>query len=185
MAETTSKQVALGTKAPDFKIGDVATGKSRTLDQLKGNEATVIMFICNHCPYVKHVNEELIRIANDYGKKGVNFVAISSNDIESHPEDGPEQMLAVSEELGYPFPYLFDHLQAAAKAYGAQCTPDIFVYDRKLKLVYHGQVDDSRPDNGVPVTGKDLRAALHAVVTMQPPVSNQKPAVGCSIKWKA
>lgn len=180
-----STNVLLGTKAPDFKLGNVLTGKTNTLDQLKGREATAVMFICNHCPYVKHVNEELINIAVDYGKKGVNFIAISANDVETYPEDGPDRMREVAEQLGYPFPYLYDSTQDVARAYDAACTPEIYLFDKKLKLVYHGQIDDSRPGNNVPVNGKDLRAALHAVATGQPVNLEQKPAVGCSIKWKA
>jgi thiol-disulfide isomerase/thioredoxin len=147
--------------------------------------ATVIMFICNHCPYVKHVNSELIRIARDFNAKGVRFIAISSNDASQYPEDGPEEMSRTAQRLGYPFPYLYDESQEVARAYDAACTPDLFVYDKDLILIYHGQIDGSRPGNNIPVSGSDLRMALENFFEGKPALADQKPSVGCSIKWKA
>jgi len=184
MAET-SMMVPLGTPAPHFELIDTVSGKKMTLDELKSDHATVILFICNHCPYVKHVQHELVKLAQDYQPKGVSFIAISSNDPISYPEDGPQQMKEVAESVGYPFPYLFDETQDVARAYKAACTPDIFVYDGDLTLAYRGQLDGSRPGNDVPVTGEDLRAALNNLLAGQPISSMQKPSMGCSIKWKA
>jgi peroxiredoxin len=183
MAEA-SLMVPLGTPAPHFELMDTVSGERMSLDELKSEQATVILFICNHCPYVKHVQQGLIELAQDYIPKGVTFVAISSNDPENFPEDAPENMKEVAERLGYPFPYLFDETQDVARAYRAACTPDIFVYEGDLKLAYRGQLDDSRPKNDVPVTGKDLRAALDNMLDGKPVSQVQKPSLGCSIKWK-
>lgn len=184
MPATPSSMIPLGTMAPDFQLPDTISGKEISLLELSGSCATVVMFICNHCPYVKHVNNELIQLSKDYGYRGVNFVAISSNDREQFPEDGPDAMRKVAHELAYPFPYLFDETQAVAKAFGAACTPDFFVFDRALRLTYRGQLDDSRPGNDIPVTGSDIRQALEAMLQGLPVSENQKPGIGCSIKWK-
>lgn len=184
MAETLSTMVALGTKAHEFILPDTVSGKNFSLRDLKSDKGTVMMFICNHCPFVKHVNKELVRLANDYMPKGISFIAVSSNDIVNYPEDSPEKMQQVAKELGYPFPYLYDESQQVARAYGAACTPDFFIYDMDLKLVYRGQLDDSRPSNGIPVTGKDIRNALDNLLSGKPVSSEQKPSIGCNIKWK-
>jgi peroxiredoxin len=183
MAEI-SKMMALGTAAPDFTLTDTVSGKQVSLEAEKSDVATVVMFICNHCPYVKHVDQQLVAMANDYQPKGVSFIAISSNDAQQYPDDGPDQMKAVARRLGYPFPYLYDETQAVARSYDAACTPEFFVFDGDLKLTYRGQMDGSRPGNDVPVTGEDLRAALDAMLAGQAPVAAQKPSMGCSIKWK-
>jgi len=175
---------ALGTAAPDFVLPDTITGNQLSLQGLKGEVATVIAFICNHCPFVKHVNTELVRLAADYAVKGISFIAISSNDAAAYPEDGPELMKQVAEELGYSFPYLYDETQQVAKDYQAACTPDFFVYDREAKLVYRGQLDDSRPGNNIPVTGSDIRHALDCLLNGQPVPAEQRPGIGCNIKWK-
>jgi peroxiredoxin len=176
--------VTLGTKAPDFELPDTKTGQTISLASQRGKNATVIMFICNHCPFVKHVNAELVKLANDYIPKGVGFIAISSNDAVNYPGDGPEAMKQRALELGYPFPYCYDETQQVARAYDAACTPDFFVYDKKLQLVYRGQLDDSRPGNSYPVTGRDLRMALDALLTGLPVALEQRPSMGCNIKWK-
>ncbi|MFQ5710111.1 MAG: thioredoxin family protein [bacterium] len=184
MVDTPSRMVPLGFRAPAFTLPDTVTGKAMSLDELKSDVATIVMFLCNHCPFVKHVNPELVRLAKEYQSKGVAFVAISSNDAENYPEDSPDKMKEVAAELGYPFPYLYDETQEVAKAYDAACTPDLYLFDRGLKLVYRGQLDDSRPGNGIPVTGKDLRAALDDVLAGRPLNPDQKPSIGCNIKWK-
>lgn len=184
MAATPSKMIPLGTKAPDFTLPDVVSGKMMSLNELKSQKATVIMFICNHCPYVKHVNHELVRLARDYQPKGVAFIAISSNDVAQYPEDGPEEMKKVAQQLGYPFPYLHDESQDVARAYDAACTPDIYIFDKDLKLAYRGQLDDARPGNNAPVTGNDVRAALDNLLSGKPVSPEQKPSIGCNIKWK-
>lgn len=176
--------VALRTTAPGFTLPDTISGKNISLEEIKGEKATLIMFICNHCPFVKHVNEELVKLANDYMNKGIGFVAISSNDVESHPEDDPVLMKKTAEELQYPFPYCYDETQLIARAYHAACTPDFFIYDKNLKLVYRGQLDDSRPGNEIPVTGKDIRLALDCILNNQPVSADQRPGIGCNIKWK-
>lgn len=142
------------------------------------------MFICNHCPFVKHVNDELVKLANDYGNKGIGFVAISSNDAENYPEDSPGNMKKVAAQLKYPFPYLYDETQQVAMLYNAACTPDFFIYDENLQLVYRGQLDDSRPGNEIPVTGNDIRLALDCIIGNQPVSADQRPGIGCNIKWK-
>ena len=183
MSETTVR-LPLGARAPDFALTDTISGKVMSLAGLKSARATVVMFICNHCPYVKHVDSALVSLAKDYAPRGVSFVAISSNDPIQYPDDGPDKMKAEAERVGYPFPYLFDETQAVARRYGAVCTPDTFVFDGSLKLAYRGQLDDTRPRSGQPATGADVRAALDAILTCQPVNSMQKPSVGCSIKWK-
>jgi len=184
MARTLSTMVALGTSAPDFTLYDAISGKNISLENVKGDVATVIMFICNHCPFVKHVNAELVRLANDYKNKGIGFVAISSNDVVNYPDDSPVLMKEVAKQLKYPFSYLYDESQSVAKAYNAACTPDFFIYDKDLKLVYRGQLDDSRPGNEIPVTGKDIRHALDCLIKGQLVPEFQRPSIGCNIKWK-
>ena len=184
MAETPSKMNELGFTAPEFKLFDTVSDEFKTLEELKSDRATVIMFICDHCPFVKHVNHELVNVANEYIPKGASFIAISSNDAESYPEDGPSKMKEYAKKLKYPFPYLYDETQDIARAYDAACTPDFFIFDQKLKCVYRGQLDDSRPSNGKPVTGKDLRNALDAVLAGKEVSKDQRPSIGCNIKWK-
>lgn|SRR4030095_12410543 len=184
MARTPSVMVPLGTRAPQFNLPDTVTGKYFSLIDLKGKVATVIMFICNHCPFVKHVNQELVKLANDYNKRGIGFAAISANDIAGYPDDSPLLMKQVAIQLNYPFPYLYDETQEVAKAYDAACTPDFFVFGKDLKLVYRGQLDDSRPGNSIPVNGKDIRNALDCLISGQPVPEEQKPGIGCNIKWK-
>jgi peroxiredoxin len=174
----------LGTTAPGFNLLDTITGKKVGLNEIKSDIATVIMFICNHCPYVKHVNQELVRLYEDYHPRGISFAAISSNDIAAYPEDSPSRMKETASEIGYQFPYLYDETQEAAKAYQAACTPDFYIFDMDLKLVYRGQLDDSRPGNGKPVTGRDIRNALNNIISGIPVNLNQVPSIGCSIKWK-
>jgi peroxiredoxin len=176
--------LALGTPAPAFTLPDTVSGKMMSLVDLKSDRATVVMFICNHCPYVKHVQTQLVKLAQDYQPQGVVFVAISSNDVAQYPEDGPEAMKADAERLGYPFPYLFDETQQAARAYQAACTPDFYIFDGRLSLVYRGQLDGARPGNQIPVTGQDVRAALDNLLAGRPVNPEQWPSVGCNIKWK-
>jgi peroxiredoxin len=175
--------LALGTKAPDFRLPDT-DGRSVSLADFAGAKALLVMFLCNHCPFVKHVQKELVRLANDYDGRGVGIVAISSNDVAAYPQDGPEAMRAEKARVGYPFPYLFDETQEVAKAYRAACTPDLFLFDAQQMLVYRGQLDDSRPGKDVPVTGEDLRRALHAVLAGGTVDARQKASIGCNIKWK-
>ena len=184
MSLTPSTMIDLGTSAPDFTLLDVISDNKVSLSELKSKTATVIMFICNHCPYVKHINEELVRLADHYIPKGVSFVAINSNDYTAHPDDSPQNMLWVAQTLHYPFTYLVDETQKVAKAYDAACTPDFFIYDTDMKLVYRGQLDDSRPSNQIPSDGKDIRAALDAILSGQKPSPRQRPSIGCDIKWK-
>jgi len=174
----------LGTTAPDFKLPDT-NGKTVALADCKGKPAWLVMFICNHCPYVKHVRAGLAQLARDYLPRGVAIVGINSNDVANYPEDSPDRMKDEVKAAGYLFPYLYDESQAVAKAYRAACTPDIYLFDKNRKLVYRGQLDDSRPGNGIPVTGKDLRVALDAVLAGKPVSPNQKASTGCNIKWKA
>ena len=176
--------LALGTSAPDFQLPDTS-GKTVTLADFKGAPALVVMFICNHCPYVVHVRAGLAQLGRDYQPKGVAMVAISSNDAASYPADGPARMKEEAKSAGYTFPYLYDESQVVAKEYRAACTPDIYLFDGDRKLVYRGQFDESRPGNGAPVTGKDLRAALEAVLAGKPVAAKQTPSMGCNIKWKA
>jgi peroxiredoxin len=176
--------VALGSAAPDFVLPDVVTGKAVSRADVAGPKGMLAMFICRHCPFVKHVQDELAKIGHHYARGGVGIVAISANDESAHPEDSPANLAAMSKELGFSFPYLFDGSQDVAKAYDAQCTPDFFLYDAKGALVYRGQLDDSRPGNGLPVTGKDLRGALDALVAGRAISTEQRPSIGCNIKWK-
>lgn len=185
MAATPSTMLELGTKAPNFELLDPMTGKNISLERIQSDQATVIMFICNHCPYVKHVSHELAQLGEDYIPKDVSFVAISSNDVGRYPEDAPEKMKEIAEEWDLPFPYLYDETQEVAKAYQAACTPDFYIFDSNLKLVYRGQLDDSRPGNNVPVSGKDIRNALENILAGMPVNKNQKPSIGCNIKWKS
>lgn len=182
--ETPSTMIPLGTKAPDFKLIDTVSGKTLALQDLKSDKATVIMFISNHCPYVKHIRQELIKLAKNYQPKDIAFVAICSNDAKSYPEDSPKRMREVAKEFEFTFPYLHDETQEVAKAYHAACTPDFYIFDKDLKCVYRGQLDDSRPGNKNPVTGKNMRQALDNILTGKPVDANQKPSQGCNIKWK-
>jgi len=184
MAQTLSNMILLNTIAPYFNLFDTVSGTFKSLKDLQGKKATVIYFICNHCPFVIHVNSTLVRIANDYKSKGVSFIAISSNDVENYPQDSPELMKVKAKEEGYQFPYLYDETQDVAKAYAAACTPDCYVYDSDLKLVYRGQLDDSRPGNGVEVTGDDLTNSLDCLLSKTENLRLQKPSIGCNIKWK-
>ena len=183
LAESTML-LELGAPAPDFHLPDVVTGKTISLDTFAGRKALVVMFICRHCPYVVHVKEELARLGRDYAGQPAGIVAISANDAASYPMDAPASLKQMAEELGFQFPYCYDESQKTAKAYAAACTPDFYVFDENRKLVYRGQLDDSRPGNGVPVTGRDLRAAIDAVLAGRPVSSKQKPSIGCNIKWK-
>lgn len=183
MVETASTMLPLGTEAPDFELPDTE-GNTVRLDDFEDAPALLVVFMCNHCPYVKHVREGLVELTRKYMDKGVAVVAISSNDVEAYPQDSPERMKQEAEQHGYPFPYLYDETQEVAKAYRAACTPDFYVFDEDQKLVYRGQMDDSRPGSDVPVTGKDLRAALDAVLEGRPVPGDQKPSAGCNIKWK-
>lgn len=176
--------IALGTKAPDFKLLDSISGKSYSLKDSQGSKAIVIMFICNHCPYVKHVIHELVHLAKDYQAKDISFVAISANDAVAYPEDSPEKMAELAKQLGFSFPYLYDATQTTAKAYHAACTPDFFVFDKNFICVYRGQLDGSRPGNKIPVTGENIRSALDNILIEQPINPQQVPSMGCNIKWK-
>jgi len=179
-----STMLELGTKAPDFNLPDVTTGKFVSLSTFAGQKALLVMFICQHCPYVKHIKDELVRVGKDYVPKGVGMVAISSNDVANYPDDSPAHLKAMVSELKLNFSVCYDESQAAAKAYRAACTPEFYLFDKDRKLVYRGQLDDSRPKNDLPVTGKDLRAALEALLSQKPISSDQKPGIGCNIKWK-
>ncbi len=184
MSDTPSNMLPLGTQAPYFNLLDTVNGKWSSLDDVKGKRGTVVMFICNHCPFVKHVNEEIVRVANDYRVRGFGFVAISSNDAEKYPQDHPSEMWQNARIQNFTFPYLYDESQETAHAYDAACTPDFYLFDAELKLVYRGQLDDSRPGNGIPSNGRDLREALDNLLNNRPPVALQKPSIGCNIKWK-
>tara|TARA_B100000524_G_C23648509_1_gene369356 strand:+ start:1521 stop:2075 length:555 start_codon:yes stop_codon:yes gene_type:complete len=184
MARTPSKMVKLGTKAKDFNLLDVTTNDFRSLDKLKGKCGTVIMFICNHCPYVKHVNKTIVKLANKYIKREVNFIAISSNDIINYPEDSPELMKKNAVNNDFIFPYLYDEDQQVAKKYDAACTPDFYLYNSSLRLIYRGQLDDSRPGNGIICDGNDLDYAISCILEKKDNPRDQKPSIGCNIKWK-
>ncbi|MBK8606531.1 MAG: thioredoxin family protein [Chitinophagaceae bacterium] len=184
MARTYSEMIALGTAIPAFSLPDTVSEKMISIDTIKGEYGTLILFICNHCPFVVHVNDELVKLANDYKEKGIGFIAISANDIVKHPDDAPEKMKAIAIESAYPFPYCYDETQEVAKAFGAACTPDFFIYDANNLLVYRGQLDDSRPGNGIPVTGTDIRKALDNLISNEPVSKEQRPSIGCNIKWK-
>jgi peroxiredoxin len=183
MVKTASTMLPLGTKAPDFSLVNV-DGRTISLADQKNAKALLVIFMCNHCPFVKHIAEGLTQLANDYLARGVAIVGINSNDTSAHPEDSPERMVQEAELRGYPFPYLFDEDQSVAKAYRAACTPDFFLFDGQQRLVYRGQLDSSRPNSGIPVTGKDLRAALDSVLAGRPVDTDQAPSIGCNIKWK-
>ena len=182
MVKTESTMLPLGSTAPPFSLTNV-DGQVVTLEDFADSRALLVMFICNHCQYVIHVAEQLAVLGNEYMQKGVGVVAVSANDISTHPADSPEQMVREAEERGYPFPYLYDEDQSVAKAYRAACTPDFFVFDQNKRLTYRGQLDDSRPESGIPVTGTDLRNALDATLAEQPVPDPQKPSLGCNIKW--
>lgn len=184
MAATPSAMIELGTPAPQFSLPDTVTGRMYGLDDIKAENATVVMFICNHCPYVLHIVESLSVAAAEYASKGIGFAAISSNDVENYPQDSPERMKEFAEANKFTFPYLYDESQETAKAYHAECTPDIFVYDKALKLVYRGQYDASRPGNGIEATGMDLKDALDCILSGNPVDPDQTPSIGCNIKWK-
>ncbi|WP_058188184.1 thioredoxin family protein [Terracidiphilus gabretensis] len=185
MARTESTMLTLGTIAPDFALTDVVTGKTVRRDDFKGSDALLVLFICAHCPFVKHIEKELAQFGKDYAGKPLAVVAISSNDAVAYPADNAAGLKQQAETFGFNFPYLLDETQEVAKAYDAVCTPDIFLFDRDWKLAYRGQFDGSRPGNGVPVTGADLRAAVDAVLAGKPAAEDQKPSIGCNIKWKA
>jgi peroxiredoxin len=184
MALTSSTMLPLGTKAPAFSLMDLVSGKKISLETFADKRALLVMFICAHCPYVKHVQNEIARLGRDYRDKDVGIVAISANDVVVQPEDAPDKLKTMAQSLGFNFPYCFDETQEIAKAYTAACTPDFFLFDQDRKLVYRGQLDDSRPDNGKPNDGRDLRAAIDAVLAGRPVASNQKPSLGCNIKWR-
>jgi peroxiredoxin len=185
MAKTLSTMLELGTAAPNFNLPDVVSGKPVSSDDFADKKGLLVMFICRHCPFVKHVERELARIGNDYAAKDIGIVAISANDPAVSSDDSPESLKEMAAQLGFRFPYLFDESQGTAKAYSAACTPDFFLFDQSRKLVYRGQLDDSRPDNGKPVTGKDLRAAIDAVLADHPVNPDQRASIGCNIKWKS
>lgn len=184
MAQTASTMLPLGTSAPDFSLPEPATGKTLSLSDFQNAPALLVMVICNHCPFVKHIRHGLVQFARDYQAKGLAMVAISANDVANYPADSPTKIAEEAKTFDYPFPYLYDESQATAKAYHAACTPDFFLFDAERKLVYRGQFDSSRPGNNIPVTGADLRAAVDAVLAGQPASTDQKPSIGCNIKWK-
>lgn len=184
MALTESNMMPLGTKAPDFLLPDTITGQMVSLDDGQSYPATLIMFICNHCPFVLHVNQGIIDLANDLMTQGVRVMAISSNDANTYPQDGPDEMKKHALHVGYPFPYLYDESQEVAKAYDAACTPDFYLFDERMHLYYRGRLDGSRPGNDIPVTGEDLRAAVQSLLSADPAPEPQLPSAGCNIKWK-
>ncbi|MCX7597020.1 MAG: thioredoxin family protein [Fischerella sp.] len=184
MALTASTMLPLGTNAPDFHLPDVVSGEMISLSKFADKKALLVMFICRHCPFVKHVQHELAKLGKDYSQSDLGIVAISANDAENYPDDAPDSLKAMADELGFKFPLCYDETQETAKAYTAACTPDFFLFDSDRKLVYRGQLDDSRPSNNQPVTGADLRAAIEAVLASKPVNSDQKPSIGCNIKWK-
>jgi peroxiredoxin len=184
MALTESTMLELGTIAPDFSLTDVVSGKTVRREDLRGQKALLVLFICAHCPYVKHIESGLAALGKDYADKPLSIVAISSNDAATHPEDSPAGLKRQAESFGFNFPYLYDESQAVAHAYKAACTPDFFLFDGEFRLVYRGQFDRSRPGNGIPVTGEDLRAAIEAVLAGRAALADQRPSMGCNIKWK-
>ena len=184
MAATQSTMLALGTQAPDFSLTDVRTGSKISLNDFKGQKGLLVMFICAHCPYVKHIQEEIARVGQEYVPKGIAMVAIGSNDAENYPDDGPAGLKAQAEAYRFNFPYGYDETQAVAKAYRAACTPEFYLFDQDQKLFYRGQFDESRPKNTLSVTGHDIRMALEALLAGQPAAQDQKPSIGCNIKWK-
>jgi len=185
MALTLSNMMPLGTHAPDFNLIDVISGEQKNLQQLRGDKGTLVMFICNHCPYVLHIEQALVKLGNQYKDSAISIIAISSNSVDSHPQDGPEQMTNKSHSVGFEFPYLYDESQQVAKNYQAACTPDFFLFDENLHCVYRGQFDESRPGNNIPVTGKDMLAAIENLLAEKKILLDQKPSIGCNIKWKA
>jgi len=185
MAKTLSTMLDLGTNAPEFTLPDVISGKTMTLRDFANRKALLVMFICRHCPFVKHIEQELARLGRDYANRDVAIVAISANDAAEYPDDAPGSLKEMAEQLGFSFPFLYDESQSAAKAYSAACTPDFFLFDQSRKLVYRGQLDDSRPESEIPVTGKDLRAAIDAVLSDEAVNSDQRASIGCNIKWKS
>jgi peroxiredoxin len=185
MALTESTMLQIGTVAPDFALTDAVSGKTVKRDDFKGKQGLLVLFICAHCPYVKHIEKSLGKLSADYAGKPLAIVAISSNDVTTHPADSPEGLKQQAVANGFGFPYLYDESQAVAHAYKAACTPDPYLFDKDFKLVYRGQYDDSRPGNGIPVTGKDLRAAIDLVLAGKPVPADQRPSIGCNIKWKA
>ena len=184
MVLTPSTMAKLGSPAPDFNLKDTVSGRNFSLSSFSSKKALLVMFICRHCPYVQHIKAELTRLDKDYRQKDIAIVAISSNDVEGYPDDAPEELKELAKDEGWSFPFLYDETQETAKNYTAACTPDFFLYDEKKKLVYRGQLDDSRPGNGKPLTGKDLRSAMDAVLAGKPVPEPQKPSIGCNIKWK-
>ncbi len=184
MARTESVMAPLGTAAPAFSLVDVMTGRTMSLENVRGQYGLLVMFICRHCPFVKHLEQGIAQLAQEYKEKGIGIVAIGSNDAAAYPDDAPESLKEQGLELGFAFPYLYDETQEVARAYDAACTPDFFLFDKELKLVYRGQFDDSRPGNSIPITGRDLRAALDALLSGKPIPQEQKPSLGCNIKWK-
>ena len=184
MVLTPSTMLDLGTTAPEFELPDVVSGESISLGSFEGKSALLVMFICKHCPYVIHIQDELARIGRDYGGRDVGIVAISSNDAENYPDDAPDQLRSMAQDLSFAFPFCYDESQQTAKDYTAACTPDFFLFDAQQRLVYRGQLDDGRPGNDSPVDGKDLRAALDQVLAGDEPDLHQKPSIGCNIKWK-
>lgn len=184
MVATQSKMLPLGTKAPEFKLTDGVSNKAYTLDELKSDVATVIMFICNHCPFVIHVIDKLSEVSAAYQKQGIQFIAISSNDIEHYPADAPDKMQIFAQRHKLQFPYLYDESQEVARSYQAACTPEFYVFDKDLSCVYRGQFDDSRPSNDLPVTGESLKKALDQIIVGKDVNPEQKPSIGCNIKWK-
>jgi peroxiredoxin len=183
MALTESTMLELGTTAPDFTLPDVVSGKTVSRDDLRG-KPLLVLFICTHCPYVKHIEKGIAHLASDFAASPINIVAISSNDAENYPDDSPEGLREQAQRLGFRFPYLYDETQQVARAYKAACTPDIYLFDAKMKLAYRGQFDQSRPGNGIPVTGRQLRAAMEEVLAGKPVTQDQSPSIGCNIKWK-
>jgi peroxiredoxin len=184
MARTLSTMLPLGTKAPNFSLKDVVSNQLIYLEIFKNKKALLVMFICQHCPFVKHVQQELAKLGQDYTKEGLGMVAISSNDVANYPDDSPANLKAMAQELGFNFPVCYDETQGIAKAYTAACTPDFFLFDANYQLIYRGQLDDSRPGNNIPVTGQDLRAAIDNILAGKSINSEQKPSIGCNIKWK-
>jgi len=184
MAKTLSTMLELGTQAPDFNLPDVVSGRTISLASFKPDKALLVMFICRHCPFVKHVQHELARLGVDYRERGLGIVAISANDVTSYPDDAPQHLKEMAGELGFNFPVCHDESQEVAKAYKAACTPDFFLFDDRRTLVYRGQLDDSRPESGIPVSGRDVRAAIDAALSNRPVGTAQRASLGCNIKWK-
>ena len=186
MVATESTMMKLGTRAPDFELTDTVSGRKMGLEELRGAKGTLVMFICNHCPFVIHIKDGLVKLGKEYAGSGVSIVAINANDIVNYPDDSPDKMKAMAEREGYVFPYLFDETQAVARAYGAVCTPDLFLFDGDLKCAYRGQFDSSRPSNSEPVTGADVRRAMDQLIAGEAvPAEGQMPSIGCNIKWKS